>query len=808
MPRRAGLLLLLILPAAGALLVAADWWIAVPADTPREFVRRERCAECHQKELEAWQGSDHDRAMAPATPETVLGDFGDAEFTHQGGRGETAFRGVTSRFFRRGEKFFVTTDGPDGKLQDFEVKYTFGVRPLQQYLVEFPAGRVQCLPTAWDTERKRWFHLYPDEDIPHDDLLHWTRPLQNWNYMCAECHSTGLEKGYDLTTDTYHTAFSEIDVSCEACHGPGSLHCDLAEAKSLFWDRHVGYGLPKLKSENPRVEIETCAPCHIRRRVIYPGYTPGSKLLDFYEPELLDGSLYYTDGQILEEDYVYGSFIQSKMYMKRVRCTDCHDPHTARVKFDDNRLCTSCHLGTHPAGQYDTAAHHRHPDATRPGTRCVECHMPETTYMVVDPRRDHGFKSPRPELTIWSRSQPGVQNIPNACNGCHHDESKGETPEWAAEKIRQWYPERIEPPHFAYAIAAGRQVKPEGERLLKSLLARKDLNPMVRASALSLLGRYPRASGHPEGVEALKDPEELVRLAAVRCVGGVPDPARLYELLAPRLRDPIRAVRLEAARLLSRLPRSEFRTEDREALDAAVGEYVTAQEFLSDQPGSHLNLAVLYDNLKKPEKALEEYRTALRFDPEFVEGHVNLGRLLAERGQRAEAVAHFRRALELRRETIDANRRVLERYRHDGDEVRAEQQRRAVESITVELGEIHYSLGLLLAEDPGDLEEAAEHLAEAAQLAPQNPRIHYNYGLALQKLGRVEEAETSLKRACRMAPQAPDHLHALAVLYVQQRRWDAAAACTKELVRQWPQQREFLRLHYLIEQQLDNQRRP
>ena len=294
---------------------------------------------------------------------------------------------VTSKMFRRGGEFFVTTDGGDGRMTTFPVKYTFGVRPLQQYLVEFPDGRVQCLPVAWDTENKRWYHLYPKEPIPHDDVLHWTRPLQNWNYMCAECHSTNLQKNFDLAHNTYHTAFSEIDVSCEACHGPGSLHVKLAESWGLFWDRRYGFGLPRLKDKDPRVEIETCAPCHSRRRIVYPGSRPGKKLLDHYLPEILDNNLYYADGQVLEEDYDYGSFIQSRMYSKGVRCTDCHDPHTMRVKFldpdgpwnqvPDNRLCgqSGCHL---PA-KYDTLSHHHHPDASRPGTRCVECHMPETT---------------------------------------------------------------------------------------------------------------------------------------------------------------------------------------------------------------------------------------------------------------------------------------------------------------------------------------------------------------------------------------------------------------------------------------------
>ncbi len=798
MLRRTGLILFLLLVLA-AVYVAADWWIAVPEEAPREYVRREACIECHQPEYEDWQESDHDRAMDRAGEGTVLGDFDDVEFTHQGGEGEAAFRGVTSRMFRRDGKYYVRTDGPDGKIQDFEVPYVFGVRPLQQYLVEFPDGRLQCLPTAWDTETRRWFHLYPTENIPHTDPLHWTRRLQNWNYMCADCHTTDLKKNYDLKTNTYHTTWSEIDVSCEACHGPGSLHCRLAEANSLFWDRRVGYGLPNLKSEDSRVLIETCAPCHCRRRVIYPGWVAGSKFLDFYVPELLDGELYYPDGQILEEDYVYSSFIQSKMYMKGVRCTDCHDPHSTRVKFDDNRLCTSCHLGTHPSGQYDTQAHHHHPDASQPGTLCVECHMPQTSYMVVDPRRDHSFQIPRPELTVWSRGEAGIREIPNACNRCHHDESKGETPEWAVEQLRQWYPQRIEPPHFAHALAAGRQLKPEGERLLKELLRRKDLSPMVRASALVLLGRYPHPTGHPQAVEALEDPEDLIRVAAVRAVGGVPDAQHLYRLLVPRLSDSIRAVRVEAARAISRVPLSEFSRRDRQAFEAALEEFITGQKFLAEQPGTHLNLGYLYANLGQPERAVEEYHTALRLEPEFVEGHVNLAMLQAERGQTQEAINAFHRAIELREKTLEHNRQLLSHYRHQGNQVLIDQQQQAVDASTHELGEICYSLGLLLAEQPDRLEEAAEQLARAAQHAAANARIHYNYGLALQKLGRMEEAEAALKQACRLAPGAADHLHALAVFYVQQGRWASAAACAEELVRRWPRVPEFQRLKRLAD---------
>src|SRR5262249_49461813 len=136
-----------------------------------DFVGSETCAACHQKEASLWRTSHHRHAMDHATEESVLGDFSGARFTYYG---------VQSRFFRKDGKFLVDTDGPDGKLSVFEIKYTFGVYPLQQYLIEFPDGRLQALSIAWDCRPKdkggqRWFHLYPNEDIRHDDILHWTK---------------------------------------------------------------------------------------------------------------------------------------------------------------------------------------------------------------------------------------------------------------------------------------------------------------------------------------------------------------------------------------------------------------------------------------------------------------------------------------------------------------------------------------------------------------------------------------------------------------------------------------------------------
>ncbi|HEY5313900.1 MAG TPA: cytochrome c3 family protein, partial [Pirellulales bacterium] len=429
----------LVLISLVAASVAADWWSALPPGIKPSYVGRQTCARCHANQLRSWAGSDHALAMDLATDKTVEGNFDDQHFTHLG---------IQNHMFRRDGKFFITTDGPDGKPATYPIKYTFGVRPLQQYLVDFPRGRVQAWSVAWDTQRKRWFDLHPDEKIPPDDWLHWTKAGQNWNYMCAECHSTDLKKNYDLQTDSYHTTFSEISVSCEDCHGPGSLHVELAEKRSLFWDRNYGYGLTKMKGQSNRAQIDICARCHSRRRVVAGGYEPGDPFLDFYDPELLDGEIYYPDGQIREEDYEYGSFLQSRMYRENVRCTDCHDPHTSRLRAEGNQLCVRCHS----AGKFDGPTHHHHNVGSQ-GARCVECHMPVRKYMIVDPRRDHSIRIPRPDLTR-------DLGTPNACQACHEKKS----PQWAIDTLDQWYGDHWRATtHYGRAIAGGRRGDPHAE---------------------------------------------------------------------------------------------------------------------------------------------------------------------------------------------------------------------------------------------------------------------------------------------------------------------------------------------------------
>src|SRR5262245_28680435 len=443
------------------------------AAAPAQFVGSAACASCHQRETDGWRSSQHHDAMAEATAHTVLGNFKGATFT---------YAGTTSTFFKRNDGFYVRTDGSDGRLADFRIKYTFGVYPLQQYLVEFPDGRAQALSIAWDARPRaaggqRWFHLYPKDRITHDDELHWTRPAQNWNFMCADCHSTAVRKNYDPTNDRFETHWSEINVACEACHGPASRHLEWASARKTAGaiDRGDDKGLtvrlderrgvswtPDLASGNarrsqPRLterEIGVCAQCHALRGQIADGYEAGKPLLDYYRPALLTDPLYHADGQQRGEVYNWGSFLQSKMHANGVTCSDCHDPHSGRLRAEGNTLCASCHL----ASKYDTPAHHHH-TPTSTGAACVACHMPTATYMVIDPRRDHSLRVPRPDLSV-------SLGTPNACNGCLMDRDA----RWAASNVSGWYghePEGYQ--HFADAFSAANTDRADSQSRLREV---------------------------------------------------------------------------------------------------------------------------------------------------------------------------------------------------------------------------------------------------------------------------------------------------------------------------------------------------
>jgi tetratricopeptide (TPR) repeat protein len=697
------------------------------------FVGRDKCQPCHEKAFEAWQGSDHDRAMDEANDETVVGDFDEAVFEH---------RGVASRFYRSGGKYFVHTEGPGGEMRDFEIEYVFGFEPLQQYLIRFPKGRLQALSIAWDTERRQWFHLYPDEEIPADDWLHWTRAAQNWNGMCAECHSTNLRKGYDADTDAFDTTWSEIDVSCEACHGPGSAHVAWAEIPPMARPDLEDYGLVIPTSDTTsRQQVELCAPCHSRRTELGDYDHTRVALLDNQIPALLRESLYHADGQILDEVYVWGSFVQSKMYHNDVRCSDCHDVHSLKLHHENNDLCLQCHR----ADAYDVYDHHFHKKIHEgkpsDGALCVKCHMPEQLYMVVDWRADHSLRVPRPDLS----QELGT---PNACTqgGCHDDKPL----QWSVDAFLKWYG-IARKPHYGTVLADGRAGKSEArDDLIR--LANDPLFPtMVRATALSLLQRFPGESTTAALRGALLDDEDLLRHTAAQSL-VVADPAERVALLAPLLFDPVMAVRHAAVSLLAGTPEDLFKPYQLDAYREALEEYVTTMEYSLDFAFAGLNLGNLYSRLGDTERAEAYYRRAIAVDDLFAPAKANLAVILSGRGELAEAE-------QLLREVVEA-------YPDNHDSA--------------------YMLALLLVELQRPT-EALVYLESAANGMPRNPRAWYNLGLLRQSLGRDPEARTALSLALDMEPDNPDYLYALADYYVKRERFEEALPLARRLAEALPQ---------------------
>jgi tetratricopeptide (TPR) repeat protein len=687
-------------------------------DAHATFVGSEICAGCHQSEAKLWQGSQHQLAMAHATGKSVLGDFSGATFD---------YFGVKSRFFQQDGKYLVETDGADGKLAVFEIKYTFGVDPLQQYLVEFPDGRLQSLSIAWDSRPKdkggqRWFHLYPNEEIRHDDVLHWTKLNQNWNFMCSECHSTGVRKNYDAANDRFATSFAEISVGCEACHGQGSRHVGWAQDKASWWpfskiddpvkglserfsERRDATWIPNAQTGNvgrsspPRVlraEVETCGLCHARRGEFSEAWTPGQWLADTHMVSPLGRGLYSADGQMLdtEEAYNYGAFKQSKMFAAGVTCSDCHDPHSAKVKLSGDNTCLQCHSQE----KYAAATHHRH-ETVSPPLACASCHMPTRNYMVVDVRHDHSFRIPRPDNSM-------KLGTPNACNDCHVDKPA----EWSAAAIERWHgPDRKGFQNYAAAFHSAWNDQADAAKLLAAVATDSNAPAIARASALSELGRRVSPVTLNLARNAITDPDPMVRIGALDMLENAP-PEQKWSIASPSLADPIRSIRIRAVSILADVPSARLSESDRGRFDRAAEEFIAAQQFNADRPEARTTLGAFYAQRGRINDAETEYQAALRLSPQFTGASINLADLYRQT------------------EREDAAGKVL---------------RTAIATVPSDAG-LHYALGLSFVRLKR-LDEALVELRKAAELDNQNARYAYIYGVALHSAGRQQDAIRYLK---------------------------------------------------------------
>jgi tetratricopeptide (TPR) repeat protein len=682
--------------------------------------------------------------MMGAAPAAVRGDFNNAAF---------AVGEHRARFFRRGAEFWVEFAHGANRPQAYQVVYTFGVEPLQQYLVEQPGGRLQFIPFAWDSRPagaggSRWFMLYPDAGP--DDEFYWTNPGQNWNYMCADCHSTNVRKNYSTATNSYDTRWSELNVACEACHGPAGRHLAVLDEDSTAelpefagfasslrpavasWTRPNNRPTAVPGERFKGQQLEVCAQCHSRREQLTDAVdvAPGD-FMNRHRLTLLQNGRYYPDGQIYDETYVYGSFLQSRMHAAGVVCSNCHEPHSVRLRLPQDQLCSQCHAPE----VFATPAHHMHQPESE-GAACTACHMPETVFMQLDSRADHSFRVPRPDIS----DQLGT---PNACTGCHAERSAL----WAARAVRDHFPEspRRAAPGFAGVFAAADSGRPGLQRELSFVAQNPEFSEIARASALSRMSGYPG----PDTLLALARATRgtaLQKLGAAQGTDGLPT-ERAWEVLRPLLDDAALAVRITAAAALAeRWP--ELSSAQRNALQPALTEYIETQEFNSDRAYARSNIAGVRAAQGDIPGAIAAYRGALDIEPGFAPGWVNLADLLRSGGDEAAAIELLRTAV----------------------------------TRLPDSAEINFALGLAEVR-AGRTSAAVQQLGAAAQLAPENAYYRYVFGLA-QESRNLPAALTNLREAYRLSGD-PQYLYAECDLAI--RNGDPSARdCVEQLDGQAP----------------------
>ncbi|OCH11428.1 multiheme c-type cytochrome [Aliivibrio fischeri] len=713
-----------------------------------DFIGSESCIDCHKEAVDAWQGSDHDMAMKHADKSSVFGDFDNAIFE---------FEGKTNRFFKKGNEYWVNIEGPDGQFHDYKISYTFGFEPLQQYMVEFDDGRIQLIPFAWDSRSaeeggQRWYHLYPN--MKKTDEFYWTNSGQNWNFMCADCHSTDVKKNYDIKTDTYSTTWSEINVSCEACHGPASEHLIWSNNQEGATNQHYGFERDLSKSVKEWVfkeghttlqpkqiqatdQITMCAQCHSRRAQLNEDQAhikgDSKTLLDSYLPSLITPELYHNDGQIYDEDYVYGSFMQSKMAKKGVTCTNCHDPHTTKLSIPEEAICSQCHI----ASEYTPEKHTFHLANTE-ASQCTTCHMPETVYMGVDARRDHSWQIPRPDLS---------KNIgtPNVCTQCHEDKDDV----WADEQVGQWFPDSPyrNQQHFAVAFyASDIHYRGAGDALSYTAQDAKQAG-IIRGSALQRLSAFPSKNTLVALGRAVKNNDELIRLGAIQGSAGYKAFDR-WQIISPLLTDPVLAIRTETAGALAAYW-SELNPLQREQLSPALDEYIEIQKFNSDRGFGRTNLGNVYRAQGELAKAEEAYLGAIEIEPYFVNSYVNLADLYRSQGKENKGYKILRKGINAQPNS----------------------------------GALRYSAGLSLLR-LNQKAEAAERFKQATQIEKQNAQYWYVYGLSMESFSSQQAAD-ALGHAFTISGN-PQHLFVQCDMLLKNKS-NKAKACINELQKYAPE---------------------
>ncbi len=700
-----------------------------PARVPH-YVGSAECARCHEAEHESWRASHHALAERPLDPALDAEAFRQERVVEQGA--------VTSVALTTDEGPALELETADGERRRFLAERVFGVSPLRQVLIDpdppgTDSGRLQASQIAWDPAKAEWFDVFGDEHRVPGEWGSWTGRGMNWNAMCADCHNTAVDKGYDPARDAYETTMAEMGVGCESCHGPGSDH--------VSWQGgHAGESpdptIASLRAPaDPALSVDACGVCHARREALMEHLPRGAALLEAFHPELPSASpTFLPDGRIRDEDFEYASFLLSRLHLGGVTCLDCHEPHSGSLRLPGDDLCMSCHNAPVGALQapIDRRTHSRHaPDQAS----CVDCHMPRTTYMQRHPRHDHSFSVPDPALSL----ELGLRN---ACTDCH----EARDARWALTSLEGWLGEGRSAPRRERARITAR-VRDGELDVLADLIewSRREEHPAWRAVTANLLAEFVAVDLRAGArlTELMRDSSALVRSCAARACD--PATANVEPALRKLLTDEVRAVRVLAARSLRGLDVSPTSRAGRD-----LAEYVAVG---ADQPTGLLLASSIAAENGETERALGLLERAADWDPHSLDLWRSRSHLLAQLGRDDEALALARSA--------------TTRF--------------------PDLAPAWFDLGLALGADRAGLPEAAAAFERSVALDPRFARAWYNLGLARAGLDELEGAIFALERAVAEAPGDPELLYGLATVCRDGGRTERARQCARTLLELAPQ---------------------
>jgi len=641
-----------------------------------------RCQPCHEAIVEAWQQSQHAMANRPMDGTEV------APFVSLLGSAGAEYHPEADPWPR------IEGSG-NPEVPYGNVVGQIGVTPLVQYLVTAEKGRWQAHELAVETSTGEWFNIYGEEGRYPGEWGHWSGQGMNWNSNCAWCHMTKFRKHYEPQTDSYASTWVAHGVSCLQCHAHSAEHVLAMESG--------GYASADSGEPDAMIAMDNCATCHARRESLTPdGFVAGDHFSEHFRLTLPDvPGVYFPDGQNLDENYVYGSLMLSRMGHAGVTCADCHDPHSSGLilPVENNALCMRCHeVGLQDAPVIDPTAHSHHASNST-GNRCIECHMPERTYMGRDARRDHGFTSPDPRLSL-------ELGTPNACAQCHTDKPF----EWVVEHADGWYASEKREARRGRARLLAHAYDPTTTfptAALQQAIEATD-EDYWKATYLRLLAQSPEAPQLRYWVAPyFEEKNPIVRAGAARLLGasGIGEGA-----LSTLLGDPSRQVRMEAVDGLSRrsgvLP------------TAALADQELYLEANTDRPEGALRSAARFLSEDNLSEALRDLKRAISFDS-------------------ANPALYFQSAL-----LLDGGGKV--------DEALSLLQL-APESVR-KSGLIYYGEGLLWAEK-GDSARAVSRLRLAVEKDPGQVRWWYNYALALTRVEGWVEAESAARQALALEPE-------------------------------------------------------